>query len=181
MADHMDQVFRVFDVVDVMERPSEAAGRMVVHQVRRYADGTYTYGVGNVDTEDDEWGGLYGGDQLRSAGSHVDAALCEMSGPFAHRDVVMVAATHEDPDLRGRTGVIKGSYEADNDSPEMIGVWFNDIGRFDVVEPRYLIATGDKISRPSPGEQMTSTRVGTDGSVLGTVDYVLVDDVDFYL
>jgi len=99
MADRVGQLFRVFDVVDVMERPSEVAERMVVHQVGRYADGTYTYGVGNVDTEDDEWGGLYRGDQLRSTGSHVDAALYEMSGPFAHRDVVMVAATHEDPDF----------------------------------------------------------------------------------
>jgi hypothetical protein len=93
---------------------------MVVHQVRRYADGTYTYGVGNVDTQDDDWGGLYGGHQLRSTGSHMDVALYEMRGPFAHRDVVVVVATHEDFDLRGRTGVIEGSYEANNDSPEMI-------------------------------------------------------------
>ena len=80
---------------------------------------------------------------------------------------------------RSSTSRRRGTYEAGKDSSEKVG-WFDEISRFDLVEPGDLIATGDKIARPAPGNGRQGT-MDTDGSVLGTVDYVLVDDLMFYL
>lgn len=179
MADQMVQRFRVFDVVDGLHRPTDAPGRMVVGEVRLYADGTYKYGVSNVDAEDDGWGGLYPESYLTGTGGHVDVDLYKMPGPFEHRDIVVVSATHEDPDLRGQTGVVEGC--SVGVGPETIAVWFADIERADVVKPEDLIATGEKVPRSSPGTLTTSQKVSTDGSLLGTEEYVLVDDLRFYL
>lgn len=181
MANGSGQRFRVFDAVEVADRPAGTPGRMVVQEVRRYGDDAYRYGVGNVDSMDDEWNGLYAEDLLTSTGEHVDVSLWDMPGPFDYRDVVVVSGSVEDPDLRGQTGVVEGPCEAHEDDPETIGVWFFEIARFDVVESKHLVAKGRKAPRPTPGEQRTSTMVGADGSVLGTEEYVVVDDLKCYL
>lgn len=90
-----------------------------------------------------------------------------------------MSATHEDPDLQGQTGVVEGW--VDRDEPETIAVWFEAIRRADVAKPEDLSATGNKAPRPSAGQPTTSQRVGIDGSLLGTEEYVLVDDLTFYL
>ena len=170
----------MFDVVEVADRPADAPGRMVVGQVRLYSDGTYKYSVGNVDVEDDDdWGGLYGEDQLRATGTRVDVSLYEIPGPFDHRDIVLVSESHEDPELQGESGVVEGWVSGNE--PETVAVWFEDIGRADLVRPEDLIATGSKAPRPSPGQPATSQKVGTDGSLLGIDEYVLVDDLSFHL
>jgi hypothetical protein len=139
---------------------------MVVNQVRRYSDGSYEYGVGNADLTNgqDDWGALDGADDLIDTGARVDVSLWDMPGPFDYRGIVKVSASHDDQDLRRQTGVIEGWYAADEDESEMIAVWFADLGRFDVVETKYLMATEGKAPRPTPGEQTTSTMVGIDGS-----------------
>lgn len=179
MAEHGDQRFRVFDVVDVLNRPPGTPGRMVVCEVRLYGDGSYKYSVSNVDTDDDTWGGLYPEDSLSGTGSQVDPSLLEMPGPFGLRDVVVVSATHHEPGLRDRRGVVEGWFEGDG--TETIGVWFDDLERFDTFKPEDLTATGEKVPRQTPDTLTTSSKVGPDGALLGTEEYVLVDDLKFHL
>jgi hypothetical protein len=183
VANNSDYLFRVFDVVEVADRPPDTSGRMVVNQVRRHPDGSYTYEVGNADAMDgqDDWGGLYRESDLTGTGGRVDVELWDMPGLFDYRDVVTVSMRHDDLELRGQTGVVEGWCPPGEDNPETIGVWFAELERFDVVEPQDLTATGIKAPRPAPGDRATRTKVDTDGTVLGSEEYVVIDDLKFYL
>jgi len=182
MASQGEQRFHVFDVVMPTDRAPGASGKMVVCQVRLHGDGTYSYVVGNVDSRGDEdGGGLYKQDDLRALGSRVDETLYRMPGPFDYRDVVLISAYHEDQTIRGKRGVVEGWYDESEENPATVGVWIEEVGEFWVIEPKDLVATGEKAPRPQPGQPMKSTKVGVDGSVLGTEEYVVIDDLLFHL
>jgi hypothetical protein len=173
---------RVLDIVELdSESPAGGTGRLVVTSVRRHADGSHRYGLAGLDDSDDQRAGLYDRDQLRPTGARADLAHFAVPGQFKHRDLVEVSAAYDDPHVAGLTGEVDGWQEPHGELPLLISVWFAEIAEVYLLPESALTATGRQARREVPGQPGSSIFVSGDGELVGQVDYVLVDDVSFYL
>jgi len=179
-------VHAVLDIVRVAEHPILArqglSGQLgVVLSVRRYPEGHYRYSVGSaIDDDDDPVPGIYNEEHLLPTGKRSEAERFGPPAPFRLRDVVRVSESYEDEELRGLTGVIDCFYSPDAHGCP-IGVWIRTTDEHVIVDIRHLTRTGERLPAPPVNREATSTRVSTDGTVLGHSAYVVVDDIDQYL
>jgi hypothetical protein len=176
--------FKILDVVQVGDHPVLAeAGltgrRGAVTQIREYPGPRFRYSVCSLTgDDDDEVGGLYAEEDLEATAERASADLFALPGGFRVRQVVLVAAGCDDPDVAERTGVIDGSYTGDGG----IGVQISDLGESVIIEPRFLTATDDRLPAPKVGPRAaSSTQVSVEGRITGQTSYIVVDDVDRYL
>lgn len=178
--------FKVLDIVEIGNDPVLAApglsGRQaVVTQIRLYADGDVRYSVGS-HTDDDEVGGLYDEEDLHAVGERASIDRFRVPGPFRERELVVISADCDEPEIAGRRGEITSGYWAVDKHEELhLGVWVKELGLLYDVEARFLTATGERLPPPAAGRPAKSTRVSEDGDVLGTTGYVIIDDIERYL
>jgi hypothetical protein len=124
--------------------------------VRQYRDSSYRYVVGAVDAADDDRDGIYGEEQLTGTGKRADLVDIFPPARFTVRDVVAVSPSHPDVEVAGKEGEVLS--------------WS--------VDARYLSATGRRLPVPDRNRLVTSSQVGTDGSLLGTTNFFVIEHVE---
>jgi hypothetical protein len=164
--------FRVLDEV-VPAGETEKPTRLAITSVRRYRDGSHRYSIAAVNAPGDEREGLYDEEELSGTGSRSDLEAFAPPGAFTVRDIVIVSASHPDPDIAGEEA------EVDNwtDDGQYL-VWVPAREHVWGVEACYLEATGRRLSPPERRRPVTSLQVSTSGSVLGSEDYLIVEDIE---
>ena len=143
--------------------------------VRQYRHGSYRYLVGAVNVPEDDRSGLYSEEQLTGTGKRADLSSLFPPAPFTVRDVVAVSAPHPDAEVAGKEAEVL-SWSVGNDTIDH-DLWVPTLEVW-CVEARYLSAAGRRLPVLDRKRPTTSLQVGGDGSLMGTVDYFVLEHVE---